>query len=304
MTVINFSDKNQILSKIETLNELVPNIKKYYGETIVVYYDGEALYNKELSVKFAEDIVLIKQLGVNVIIVHGGDKVLEDFYKKYNIASKYIDGVRIIDENAIEVAEMVLSGLLNKRIVANINNAGGSAIGISGKDANLIEAKKYRSSKSAPNSNVENIIDFGFTGEPILVNPDVLFAFEDTDFVPVIAPMAVGENRETFYINPLTAASIIVSSLAVRKFIIMTDSKGLVDQQNVTINIADYQSLTNLSRYYVDDKEMSHIITTCLCTLENKIDTIHVIDSRVPHSLLLNIFTDEESGTLISNEVY
>ena len=304
MSIINFNEKSQVLSKIEVLNELVPNIKRYYGETIVVYYDGEALYNKELAIKFAEDVVLIKQLGVNIIIVHGGEKTVNDIYAKYNISSKYIDGVRIIDDNAIDIAEMVLSGLVNKRIVTNINNAGGAAIGISGKDANLIEAKKYRSSKSNPNSNVESIIDFGFTGEPTLVNPDVLFAFEDTDFLPVVAPIAIGENRETFLINSLTAASIIVSSLAVRKFIIMTDHKGLSDSENIVVNAADYKSLNELARDYMHDKEMLHIINTCLCTLENKVETIHIIDGRVPHSLLLNIFTDEECGTLIRNEVY
>ncbi|MCH9753993.1 MAG: acetylglutamate kinase [Alphaproteobacteria bacterium] len=304
MSVVNIEDKIETPEKISFLNELIPNIKRYYGETIVIYYDGDALYNDELAAKFAEDIVLMKNFGINVIIVHGGDKLVEKTYKKYNLTSSHINGVRIIDQDAIEVAEMVLSGLVNKKIVTSINNSGGIAIGISGKDANLIEAKKYRSSKQNPNSNIESIIDFGFTGEPTLVNPDVLFAFEDTDFIPVIAPLAIGDNNETFHINPLTAASIVVSSLAVRKFVIITDHKGIPDSKNSVASIMNYKDLNTLYRNGSYSKDMEHIVNTCMCTLENKIDTIHVIDGKVPHSLLLNIFTDEEYGTLIKNEIY
>jgi acetylglutamate kinase len=304
MSIVNFPERDNLLSKIETLNELVPNIKKYYGETIVVYYDGEALYNQDLATKFAEDIVLIKQLGVNVVIVHGGEKIINDIYHKINISPKYTDGVRVIDDSAIEIVEMVLSGLVNKKIVANINNAGGVAIGISGKDSNLIEAKKYRGSKSSPNSNIQSIVDLGFTGEPTLVNPDILFAFEDTDFIPVVSPIASGENMETYHINPLTAASVLVSALVVRKFVIMTDHKGIIDNGDSLVNIADYNVLAEMLKEEKSDKEMRHLVSVCINALENKIDTVHVIDGRVPHSLLLNIFTDAESGTLVRNETY
>jgi len=305
MSIVNFPERDGLLSKIETLNELVPNIKKYYGETIVIYYDGEALYNKELAKKFAEDIVLIKQLGVNVVIVHGGEKTINEIYEKLNISPKYTDGIRVIDENAIEIVEMVLSGLVNKRIVANINNAGGVAIGISGKDSNLIEAKKYRGSKSSPNSNIQSIVDFGFTGEPTSVNPDVLFAFEDTDFIPVVAPIASGENMETYHVNPLTAASILVSALVVRKFVIMTDSKGIVCSGDTVVGSADYNALAEmLKEEDRTDREMRHLMSVCMAALENKIDAVHVIDGRIPHSLLLNIFTDTEGGTLVRNEAY
>lgn len=304
MAVIKLKDKTPLSSKIEALNELIPNIKRYYGETVVIYYDGEALYDKDLAIKFAEDVVLMKQLGINVIVVHGGEKTVEEIYKKYNIRSQYIDGVRVMDESAIEMTEMVLSGLVNKKIVTYLNNAGGIAIGISGKDANLIEAKKYRSSKSNPNSNVESLVDFGFTGEPTLVNPDVLFAFEDTDFIPVVSPLAVGENRETFHINPLTAASILVSSLAVRKFVIMTDYKGIPDSKNTVSRVMSYKDLNTSYRNGSHSKDMAALISSCMCTLENKIETIHVVDGRIPHSLLLNIFTDEECGTLIQNNLY
>lgn len=304
MSTVNVKDKEQDLQKISFLNELIPNIKRYYGETIVIYYDGEALYHKDLAEKFAEDVVLMKNFGINVIIVHGGDKLVDETYKKYNLTSSHINGVRVIDKDAIEISEMVLSGLINKRIVTNINSAGGIAIGISGKDANLIEAKKYRSSHPNPNSNIESIVDFGFTGEPTLVNPDVLFAFEDTDFIPVIAPLAVGDNNDTFHINPLTAASIVVSSLAVRKFVIVTDNDGIPDSNKSIASVMNYKDLTTLHRNGSYDKEMEHIVSTCMCTLENKIDTIHVINGKIPHSLLLNIFTDEEYGTLIKNDIY
>ncbi len=301
MSTTIFKDDMKLSEKIDMLNELVPNIKQYYGETVVVYLEGESLYNRELATKFAENVVLMKQLGVNVIIVHGGEQEIDKTCKDFNIALKYIDGARVMDKGSILITEMVLSGLVNKRIVSDINNAGGIGIGISGKDANLIEAKKYRSSKSNPDSNVESLIDFGFTGEPTLVNPDMLFSLEDTDFIPVISPIAFGENNETFHINALTAASIIVSSLAVRKFVIMTDRGGVVSEGKSIIGDLDYNELINIQRSGVADKEMTHIINTCVCTLENKIDTIHVIDSKLPHSLVLSIFTDSGCGTEINN---
>jgi acetylglutamate kinase len=291
----------KLSDKIDMLNELVPNIKQYYGETVVVYLEGESLYDRELASRFAENVVLMKQLGVNVIVVHGGDQEIEKTCKEFNISLRYIDGARVMDKNSILIAEMVLSGLVNKRIVSEINIAGGIAIGISGKDANLIEAKKYRSSKSNPNSNVESLIDFGFTGEPILVNPDMLFSLEDTDFIPIISPIAFGENHETFHINALTAASIVVSSLAVRKFVIMTDKGGLVSEDKKIIEDLDYNGLLNIQKSGTEDTEMEHIINTCVCTLENKIETIHVIDSKLPHSLVLSIFTDTGCGTKINN---
>jgi acetylglutamate kinase len=291
----------KLSEKIDMLNELVPNIKQYYGETVVIYLEGESLYSNDLASRFAEDVVLMKQLGVNVIVVHGGDQEIENTCKKFNIPLRYIDGARVMDQDSIRIAEMVLSGLVNKRIVSEINSAGGIAIGISGKDANLIEAKKYRSSKSSPNSNVESLIDFGFTGEPILVNPDMLFSLEDTDFIPIISPIAFGENHDTFHINALTAASIVVSSLAVRKFVIMTDKGGLVCDGKKIVEDLDYNTLLNIQRSGTADKEMEHIINTCVCTLENKIETIHVIDSKLPHSLALSIFTDTGCGTKINN---
>lgn len=294
-------DNEELAEKMDMLNELVPNIKQYYGETVVIYYDGESLYNRELAKKFADDIVLMKQLGVNVIIVHGGEQEIEKTCKNFNLSSQYIDGSRVIDQSSIAITEMVLSGLINKRIVSDINSAGGIGLGISGKDANLIEAKKYRSSKSNPNSNVESLIDFGFTGEPIMVNPDMLFSLEDSDFIPVISPIAFGANNETFHINALTAASIIVSSLAVRKFVIMTDQGSLVSGGQAIEKDLGYEDMLTIQRSGEYDKEMEHIINTCVCTLENKIDTIHVVSSKLPHSLLLSIFTDDRRGTIITN---
>jgi acetylglutamate kinase len=307
MSVIDLK-KNKCTSdtsnKIALLDELLPNIKKYAGETFVICYNGQALYDKQLAMKFAHDIVLMKQLGINIIIVHGGEQIVDDVHKKLNFVSTYVDDTRVTDSDSIEIVEMVLSGLVNKRIVTYINDAGGSAIGLSGKDTNLIEAKKHRRSKAKPNSNIESIIDLGFVGEPTIISPDILLAFEDTDFIPVISPIARGENGETFHINTLTAAAVISSSLMVRKFIIIDDYADTIATLGIANSTLDYKALYNIAKKLLREGDnAANLLNTCVSVLQNKTESINVIDGKIGHSLLLDIFTNEKCGVLFRNSV-
>ena len=304
MSVVNLKNDKHASDKVAILDELLPNIKKYAGETFVIHYNGQALYDKQLAMRFAHDIVLMKQLGINIIIVHGGEQVVDDVHKKLNFVSTYVDDTRVTDSDSIEIVEMVLSGLVNKRIVTNINDAGGSAIGISGKDANLMEAKKSRRSKAKPNSNIESIVDLGFVGEPTIISPDILLAFEETDFIPVISPIARGENGETFHLNTLTTAAVISSSLMVRKFIIIDDYSDIIANLGIKDSIIDYKTLYNIEKELrrKGDKA-AHLLNTCVCVLQNKTESINIINGKIGHSLLLDIFTNEKYGVLIRNSL-
>lgn len=306
MSVIDLNTQRSRNSKVALLDELIPNIKQYSGETFIIYYNGEALYDQELSAKFAHDLVLMKNLGINVIVVHGGEKTIDDMHEKLNLSSTYIDNDRVTDANSIKVVEMVLSGLVNKQIVKNINDAGGAAIGISGKDANLIEAKKYRKSKSKPNSNIRNIIDLGYIGEPTVVNPDILLALEEADFIPVISPVAVGENGETFHINSLTAAAVISATMVVAKFILIDDYRSIISSlcqsKEKSMNYNEWEFLSNKNEIK-KNKYLYHLVNTCQCALQNKANSVNIIDGTIPHSLLIDIFTEDRSGIIIENDI-
>ncbi len=301
MSIIKFQAKKNSSNKLDSLMEVLPYIKLYNGETMVIHCDGEVLYNEELLNAFVHDIVLMREMGVNILVVHGGDRYVDEMLKKFKIGFEYVDEMRIVDAKSIEMIEMVLSGLLNKKIVTKINDAGGMAIGISGKDCNLIEAKKYRSSQSLPNSNIENILDLGFVGEPTSVNPEVLLTFEDTDIIPVISPIAIGENAETFYVNPITVSGVVASSLSVCKYIILSDIKGLKDKNDDTISNTGIYQLKQLAKDQTVSKNLAHIMHTSICVLENNVEAVHIIDGRVPHALLLEIFTDGGLGTCIGS---
>ncbi len=301
MSILNFDNCNSITDKITILDDLVPNIKKYVGEIFVIHYDGQALYDSKLAMKFAHDIVLMKQMGINIIIVHGGEKIVDDIHKKFNFNSTYVDDTRVTDKESIEIVEMTLTALVNKRIVSNINSVGGTAVGLSGKDANLIEAKKYRKYKNKPNSNIKNIIDLGFIGEPTMINPDILLSFEDTDFIPVISPIAIGEKGETFHINPLTTAAVISSSLIARKLVIIDDFQDIFSLYNRGTNFNYEQLCTAIKEVTNKNAEMLSFFNTCMCVLQNKTDSINIVDGKVPHSILIDLFTNEKNGIIINN---
>lgn len=300
MSVVKFQAKKSGSTKLDSLKELLPYLKLYNGEAFVIYCDGKILYDEELLSTFAHDVVLMRELGIHIFIIHGGDSYVSEMLKKFNITSKYVDEMRVTDKQSIEIAEMVLSGLLNKKIVTKINDAGGMAIGISGKDCKLIEAKKYRGSQSMPDSNIKNIIDLGFVGEPTSVNPEILLTFEETDIIPVISPIAIGDHGETFYINPITVSGIVASSLSVCKYIMLTDNSGLKDKSDDIVSNMSNHQLKQLAKKSTS-KELAHIIHTAVCVLDNGVEAVHIINGKTPHALLLEIFTEGGLGTCIGN---
>ena len=217
------------------LSEALPYMRRYAGATFVVKYGGHAMGNPELADLFARDIVLLKQVGINPIVVHGGGPQIARMLERLNIKSDFIDGLRVTDAATVEVVEMVLAGSINKEIVTAINKAGGRAIGLCGKDANLIRAKRLQRTKRDPDSNIEKVLDLGFVGEPTIVDATLLRELSKNDVIPVIAPIGVGDEGETYNINADTAAGAIAGAMAASRFLLLTDVAGVLDGSKTLI---------------------------------------------------------------------
>ncbi len=284
--------------KAETLCEALPYMKKFAGETFVIKFGGSAINDSNIK-KFAEDIVLLKQVGINPIIIHGGGPQIGEMLQKLNINTSFVDGLRVTDINAIEVVEMVLSGSINKNIVNEINRAGGMAVGLSGKDGNMIVARKLNKTKKDPNSNIEKIINLGFVGEPVFINPEILNNFEDSDIIPVIAPIGVGENGETYNINADTVAGAIASSLNAAKLIMLSDVDGVLLSNGELVSHLSVSTARKLITEGVIKGGMIPKIETCITALENEVEYAHILNGSVDHILLMEIFTESGAGTMI-----
>lgn len=287
------------LSKALTLSEALPYMRQFAGETFVIKYGGHAMGDAALAEQFARDIVLLKQVGINPVVVHGGGPQIGQMLEKLQIKSEFIDGLRITDASTVGVVEMVLSGTINKQIVSAINAAGGSAIGVSGKDGNLIEARKLRRTKRDPDSNIEKILDLGFVGEPYRVNPEMLEIFEESDFIPVIAPIGIGENGETYNINADTAAGAIAAATSACKLIMLTDVAGVLDKDKKLITELSIDEAQALIKNGTISGGMIPKIETCIHALDNEVDSAHILDGRIPHVLLVEIFTEHGAGTML-----
>jgi acetylglutamate kinase len=255
--------------------------------------------DEELAQSFARDVVLLKQVGINPIIVHGGGPQIGDMLERLKIKSEFIEGLRVTDKETVEIVEMVLAGKINKKIVSDINAAGGTAIGLSGKDAGLIQARKLRKTQSATDSNIEKILDLGFVGEPEYINPDIFVTLEETDIIPVIAPIGVDREGETYNINADTAAGAIASALVAQKFIALTDVPGILDKNKELIS----QITTSKTKQLIKDGTISGgmipKVETCIKALENNVEAAHILNGKIPHVLLLEIFTEHGSGTML-----
>lgn len=288
----------------ETLAEALPYMRQFAGETFVIKYGGSAMGDEGLAADFAEDIVLLKQVGINPIVVHGGGPQISKMLEKLKIQSDFIDGLRVTDAQTVEIVEMVLSGSINKQIVSQINAAGGTAVGISGKDGSLIEARKMRRSKRDPDSNIEKILDLGFVGEPVRIRPDILEEFADSHLIPVIAPIGIGEKGETFNINADTAAGAIAGAIAASKLIILTDVPGMLMDKDAAdkaiISSMSSEEAKGLIQSGVASGGMIPKLETCIHALENDVEAAHILDGRLPHVLLLEIFTSFGAGTMIT----
>jgi len=287
------------LKTVSTLSEALPYMRQFADETFVIKYGGNAMGDGAVSRQFAEDVVLLKQVGIHPIIVHGGGPQIGKMLERLKIQSSFIDGLRVTDAAAMEVVEMVLSGSINKKIVSEINAAGGLAIGISGKDGNLIEARKLRRHTKDPDSNIEKILDFGFVGEPVRINPTLLQEFAESNIIPVIAPIGIGANGETYNINADTAAGAIAASLAAAKLMILTDVPGVLNKDKDLISELGVREARKLEKDGVISGGMIPKIETCIHALENDVEAAHILDGRLPHVLLLEIFTKYGAGTMI-----
>ncbi len=287
------------LDKARTLSEALPYMRRYSEETFVIKYGGHAMGDEDLAERFARDVVLIKQVGINPVVVHGGGPQIGKMLERLKIKSSFIDGLRVTDRDTVEIVEMVLSGSINKQIVTTINAAGGNAVGLSGKDGNLIQAEKMRRTHRETDSNIEKILDLGFVGEPTLVRPHVLESFEESDIIPVIAPIGVGPKGETYNINADTAAGAIATAVGATRFLLLTDVPGVMDGSGNVIPELTVSQTRQLIADGVVNGGMIPKVETCMHAVSGGVDAAVIIDGTIPHALLLEIFTDAGVGTLI-----
>ncbi len=294
--------KEDWFAQAKTLSEALPYMKRYSGATIVVKYGGHAMGSAELAKLFARDIVLLKQVGMNPVVVHGGGPQIAAMLERLKIQSSFVDGLRVTDQATVEVVEMVLAGAINKQIVSAINEAGGFAAGLSGKDGHLIMAEKLHRKKKDPESNIEQLLDLGFVGEPKKVNPHVLDTFLETDVIPVVAPIGMGDQGETYNINADTAAGAIAAALKAKRLLMLTDVEGVRDKNDTLVP----EMTAEKARDFIADGTihggMIPKIETCLSSVDAGVEGAVIIDGRVPHAVLLEIFTEHGAGTLITGK--
>ena len=287
------------LEKAGILAEALPFMREHSGETVVLKYGGHAMADEKSAQSFASDVVLLKQVGINPIVVHGGGLQIGAMLDRLRIQSSFIDGLRVTDAATVEIVEMVLCGSINKAIVTAINKAGGFAVGMSGKDGNLIKARKLRRSKKDPGSNIEKILDLGFVGEPSEINPHILDTFEESDIIPVIAPIGVGPNGETFNINADTAAGAIAGAAGATRLLMLTDVAGVLDDTGRLIKEMTVERAKTLMQSGTISDGMIPKVETCLEAVEQGVEAAVIVDGRVPHAVLLELFTPHGAGTLI-----
>ncbi|MGH6990095.1 MAG: acetylglutamate kinase [Stellaceae bacterium] len=289
------------LSKAATLAAALPYLKRYAGKTIVVKYGGHAMGEAGLAQLFASDIVLLKQVGINPVVVHGGGPQIGAMLERLKIKSSFIDGLRVTDQATVEIVEMVLSGSINKEIAAAINAAGGRAIGLSGKDANLIRARQLERRKKDPDSNIEKLLDLGFVGEPSHVDGEVLATLIRSDVIPVIAPIGVGDHGETFNINADTAAGAVAAAMAASRLLLLTDVIGVLDKEKRLVSDLAVSEARALIADGTISGGMIPKIETCIDAVLGGVEAAVIIDGRVPHAILLELFA-EGAGTLIRRQ--
>jgi acetylglutamate kinase len=294
--------EDDILHTASLLSEALPYMRKYSGMTIVIKYGGHAMGDAELSRKFARDVVLMKQVGINPVVVHGGGPQIAAMMERLRIESEFIDGLRITDAATMEIVEMVLAGRINKEVASAINQVGGIAVGLSGRDSNLVLARKLKRTVKDPDSNIEKVLDLGFVGEPVSVNTHVLDVLAASDVIPVIAPIGHGENGETFNINADTFAGAIAAALDARRLLLLTDVAGVMDGDGNILTRLTAQDVEELIKDGTIAGGMIPKVETCLEAVEGGVGASVIIDGRVPHALLLELFTEHGAGTLIGRD--
>jgi acetylglutamate kinase len=281
------------------LTEALPFILEYDQKTLVVKYGGNAMGEEGVAAHFAQDIVLMRQTGINPVVVHGGGPQIGAMLKRLEIKSSFIDGLRVTDQAAVEVVEMVLTGTVNKQIVSAINNAGGKAVGVSGKDGQLIVARKLMREKTDPKTGKTEVIDLGFVGEPEKVNTEVLKTIVQADMIAVIAPIGVGRNGETYNINADTVAGAVAGALDADRLLLLTDVPGVLDRNGNLIE----RLTTTEARALIKDGTISGgmipKVETCIDAIERGVKGAVILDGRIQHALLIELFTEHGAGTMI-----
>jgi acetylglutamate kinase len=285
--------------RVDVLSEALPFMRRYAGKIIVIKYGGHAMGEQALADGFARDIVLLKQIGAFPIVVHGGGPQIGAMLKRLAIESEFIDGLRVTDKPTVEVVEMVLAGAINKGIVAAINRAGGRAIGMSGKDADLIRAKKLSHVAKETDSNIEKVIDLGYVGDPERVNGDVLIELAKTGVVPVIAPIGFDDEGATYNINADTAAGAVAAAVKAKRLLMLTDVAGVLDADGNRLEDISADLARSMIKDGVIKGGMIPKIETCLDAVQEGVEASVILDGRVPHAILLEIFTERGDGTII-----
>jgi len=293
------TDRATWLDRAKTLAEALPFMRQFSDQTLVIKFGGHAMESDDLSRLFAQDVVLLRQVGINPVVVHGGGPQIDQMLKRLAIETPRVDGLRFTDAATVEVVEMILAGKINKQIVSAINEAGGFAVGLSGKDGHLIRARKLRRVHKDPDSNIEKVLDLGFVGEPAEINPHVLDFFRESDVIPVIAPVGMGPAGETYNINADTAAGAIAGATGARRLLMLTDVPGVLDKAG---NLIPEMTAAQVKAGIADGTITGGMIPkveTCLDAVASGVDAAVILDGRVPHAVLLELFTPHGVGTLI-----
>ena len=286
----------------KTLSEALPYIQRYAGQTIVVKYGGHAMVDPALSAGFARDVVLLKALGIHPVIVHGGGPQIGKLLEKLGIVSEFKGGLRVTDEETMEVVEMVLSGPINKSIVRAINQAGGKAVGLSGSDGNLIRAEKATKTSKDPDSHIEQVLDLGFVGEPSAIDTTVLDVMlrNDSQLIPVVAPVGVGRDGARYNINADTAAGALAAALGASRLLLLTDVAGVLDKQKNLIREIPVADIPGLIADGTAAGGMIPKLETAAHSVNHGVGAAVILDGRAPHALLMELFTEHGAGTLVS----
>jgi acetylglutamate kinase len=288
----------KLIEKAHTLLEALPYIRRFSGKTIVIKYGGHAMADEALKKSFALDIILLKYIGINPVIVHGGGPQINETLKRYGIVSEFVRGMRVTDAATMSVVEMVLTGQVNREVVGYLNQHGGKAVGLSGKDGGLLLCKKHLQEVAGENGSTE-LVDMGFVGEIIKVDPTIIETLEKERFIPVIAPIGVGADGESYNINADLVAGKIAGALKAEKLILLTDVAGVKDKDGSLLTSIPFSQVTRLIDDNVIVGGMIPKVTCCLDALEEGAGKAHIIDGRVEHAVLLEIFTDVGIGTEI-----
>jgi acetylglutamate kinase len=294
-----YAPSAQLLAKAETLTEALPYLQRYAGQTFVVKYGGHAMGAPELQRDFAEDVVLLQQVGINPVVVHGGGPQIGAMLKRLGVDSTFVGGLRVTDKQTADIAEMVLAGSINKEIVGWIGQAGGRAVGVSGKDAGLVRAEKIAHRAADPLQGIERHVDLGFVGEPVAVDRRLIDSLSREGIIPVIAPVAAGNDGHTYNINADTMAGAVAAALGAARFFLLTDVPGVLAKDGTLMTDLHPGDIAALKADGTITGGMIPKLETCVAAVESGVDAAVILDGRVPHALLLEIFTRTGVGTLV-----